>query len=158
MASVNATNIAPTAIGTRTGMRRLSFKVRPRPYYPAARQPTSGKLKCPPKNRWTLESLAPKQAAYQTALKRRHQVLQEIRGSRGICSSADLSWECFSTGAKRSGEICGSRTKSAKMRDSCKDRGSGALYQGPTLVGPQRPERELGFSPCGTTESAVIGH
>ncbi len=26
-----------------------------------------------------------------------HRTQQEIRGSRGICSSADLSWKCFST-------------------------------------------------------------
>jgi len=26
-----------------------------------------------------------------------HRPQQEIRGSRGICSSADLSWKCFST-------------------------------------------------------------
>ena len=30
-------------------------------------------------------------------VRQRHEVLQEIRGSRGICSSADLSWKCFST-------------------------------------------------------------
>src|ERR1700728_591613 len=28
----------------------------------------------------------------------RHQVPQEIRGSRGTCGLADLSWECFWTG------------------------------------------------------------
>ena len=33
--------------------------------------------------------------------------------------------------------------------------GSHALYQGPTLVGPQRGEKELGFSPCGSTKSDV---
>jgi hypothetical protein len=31
-------------------------------------------------------------------------------------------------------------------------------YQGTTLVGPHRAEKELGFSPCGSTESAVTGH
>jgi hypothetical protein len=34
-------------------------------------------------------------------------------------------------------------------------RGSYALYQGTTLVGPLTAERELGFSPCGSTASAV---
>jgi hypothetical protein len=31
------------------------------------------------------------------AVDRSHNSRQEIRGSRGICSSADLSWKCFST-------------------------------------------------------------
>jgi hypothetical protein len=44
-----------------------------------------------------------------------------------------------------------SRTKSAKMRDPSRGRGSHALYQGPTLVGPQRAEKELGFTGCGKT-------
>jgi hypothetical protein len=32
------------------------------------------------------------------------------------------------------------------------------LYQGPTLVGPQVAEKELGFSPCGSIKSAVTVH
>ena len=51
-----------------------------------------------------------------------------------------------------------SRTKSAKMRDPSMGHGYRALYQGPTLVGPQRAEKELGFSPCGSTKSAVTVH
>jgi hypothetical protein len=38
------------------------------------------------------------------------------------------------------------------MRDLSWVRGSDALYQGTTLVVPQMAERDLGFSPCGTTE------
>src|SRR5580693_10308910 len=34
------------------------------------------------------------------------------RSRMGICSSADLSWECFSTGRE---ESCGSHTTEAKM-------------------------------------------
>jgi hypothetical protein len=33
----------------------------------------------------------------QHEVRQRHQALQEIRGSRGICGSTDLSWRCFST-------------------------------------------------------------
>src|SRR5580704_2714313 len=39
------------------------------------------------------------------------------------------------------------------MRDPSMGHGYRALYQGPTLVGPQRAEKELGFSPCGSTKS-----
>jgi recombinational DNA repair ATPase RecF len=28
------------------------------------------------------------------------------------------------------------------------------LYQGTTLVGPHKAERKMGFSPCGSTESS----
>src|SRR5882724_11618836 len=37
------------------------------------------------------------------------------------------------------------------MSDSSRVHGSHALYQGPTLVGPQRGEKELGFTGCGKT-------
>jgi hypothetical protein len=41
------------------------------------------------------------------------------------------------------------------MRDPSIRHGYHALYQGPTLVGPQAGEKELGFSPCGSIKSAV---
>jgi hypothetical protein len=41
-----------------------------------------------------------------------------------------------------------SRAEFAQMRDSSRGRDYRALYQGPTLVGPQAAEKELGFSPC----------
>jgi len=37
------------------------------------------------------------------------------------------------------------------VADYTRRRGSHALYQGLTLVRPQRAEKELGFSPCGST-------
>jgi len=51
-----------------------------------------------------------------------------------------------------------STTKSEKMRGPSRGRGSHALYQGPTLVGPpQRAEKELGFTGCGKTGALYQG-
>ena len=41
------------------------------------------------------------------------------------------------------------------MRDPSRRRGSHALYQGLTLVGPQRAEKELGFTGCGKSRGGV---
>jgi hypothetical protein len=49
-------------------------------------------------------------------------------------------------------------TYCAKVWDSHRNRGSHALYQGPTLVGPQRVKTELGFSPWGSGDSAITVH
>jgi hypothetical protein len=65
-----------------------------------------------------------------------HSPLCHPERSRGICSSADPSWKCFST--ERNGAECASFLPSHR---------SDALYQGTTLVGPFKYGHDEAFRP-----------
>jgi hypothetical protein len=80
-----------------------------------------------------------------------HRTQQEIRGSRGICSSADLSWKCFSTERTRISccaaverAACAAFRKESRMKlaNATKpDRKSGgSAVEGPAVSFSQRAD------------------